>query len=123
MKKYIKYLALIVTLFVIFSVVRTTVGLLGKGDTLEEARKEIAALEKEQAELLGLREKVESDEFVEKEARNRLGLAKSGEKIVVLPPKEVLIKFAPAPEKEEFVEEFPIWKRWVGMFFRMLPNF
>lgn len=117
MKKYLKYIALIVTMFVIFSVVRTTIGLLGKGGALEEARKEVAALEKEQAELLELREKVESDEFVEKEARNKLGLAKSGEKIVVLPPKEVLAKLAPPPEEEEFLEEFPIWKRWTRMFF------
>lgn len=123
MKKYIKYIALIVTLFVIFSVIRTTIGLLGKGGALEEARNEVALLEKEQAELLELREKVESDEFVEKEARNRLGLAKNGEKIVVLPPKDVLARLAPPSEEKEFLEELPIWKRWVRLFFGMLPNF
>lgn len=119
MKKYIKYAILIVSLFLIFSVSRSIWGLLQKGRTLDEAKERVEELEKEQAKLLKMREVVESEEFVEREAREKLGLAKPGEVIVVLPPDDILRKFAPKVEEEEFVQEQPIWRRWVGMFFKV----
>lgn len=117
MKKYIKYVVLIVSLFLIFSTSRSVWVLLQKGKTLDEAAESVWQLEEEQAKLLEMREVVESDEFVEREAREKLGLAKPGEVVVILPPDDVLRRLAPKFEEEEFVEEQPIWKRWVGMFF------
>ncbi|MAG59169.1 hypothetical protein CMO96_00025 [Candidatus Woesebacteria bacterium] len=117
MRKYLKYITLIVSLFVIVSVARSTIKLLGKDDSIGEAQKRVEELEREQAELLELREQIESEEFVEREARERLGLAKEDEVVVVLPEDDVLRRLAPPDEEEEFVEEAPIWKRWTKLFF------
>lgn len=117
MKKYLKYILLIVTIFLIVSMSRSTVKMLGKGKTIDDARKNVENLEKEQAGLLKLKEKVDSDQFVEKEARDKLGLTKPGDTVVVLPPDDVLRKFAPLDEKVSFVEEQPIYKRWIKLFF------
>lgn len=117
MKKYIRYIVLIVSLFLIFSISRSIWGLLQKGKTLDEAKERVEELEKEQAKLLEMREVIESEEFVEREAREKLGLAKPGEVVVILPHDDILRKFAPKVEEEEFVQEQPIWKRWVRMFF------
>lgn len=117
MKKYLKYIVLIVSLFLIFSMLRSTWGLLQKGKTLDEARDNVRGLEEEQAKLLEMREVVESEEFVEREAREKLGLAKPGEVVVILPSDDILRKFAPKFEEEEFVQDQPIWRRWAGMFF------
>lgn len=119
MKKYIRYIVLIVSLFLIFSISRSILGLLQKGKTLDEAKERVDALEEEQAKLLEMREVVESEEFVEREAREKLGLAKPGEVIVILPSDDILRKFAPKFEEEEFVEERPIWERWARMFFEL----
>lgn len=97
---------------------RSTLNLLGKGSSLDEARASVQKLEKEQARLLELKEHVESQAFVEKEVREKLGMAKEGDVVVVLPPDDVLRKLAPSLEKETFIEEYAIWERWTKMFFR-----
>lgn len=51
---------------------------------IETLRNEIAALENQNAELSGLIDYLKTDDFVEKEGRTKLGLAKSGEQVVVV---------------------------------------
>lgn len=118
MKKYLRYILLAAALFVIISMGRTVWGLLQKEKAIDEARERVEALKKEQEKLLETKEKIESDEFIEREAREKLGLAKPGEAIAVPPDEETLRKFAPKTEPESFPEELPIWKRWVELFFR-----
>lgn len=118
MKKYLRYILFVGILFVIFSMGRVTLGLLGKGKAIDQARAKVEGLKKEQEELLKTKEKIESDEFIEKEAREKLGLAKPGETVAVLPDQETLKKLAPKIEPESFPEELPIWRRWVELFFR-----
>lgn len=117
LKKILGPVLLIVSLLVILSMARSTLGLLTRGEALEGARERVEGLRQEQAQLLELRERVESEEFVEREAREKLGLAKEGEVVVVLPEEEILRRLAPDLEENDFLEELPIWKRWVRMFF------
>ena len=117
MKKYIRYLIFAIALFLIVSMGRSTIGFLGKTGTIDEAQKKVEELEKEQALLLEVKEEVDSLEFVEKEARERLGLAKPGEVVLILPSDEVLAKLAPEIEDELKVEELPIYMRWLRLFF------
>ena len=52
----------------------------------------------------------ESTEFLEREARDKLGLVKSGEVLVVLPDSDsVLVDNVPTPPK---VDKTPNWKKW-----------
>lgn len=118
MGKYIRYLFVIGVLVVIFSMGRTVVGLLEKGKTLDEVRSGVEELKKEQFALLRKKEQVQNDEFIEKEAREKLGLAKEDETVVVLPKEEILKRLAPKPEGESMDKPFPIWRRWVELFFR-----
>lgn len=116
-KNYIKYALLIVSLVLILAIGRSTLRLLGRGDAIKEAEKRVEELREEQAKLLQMKERVETKEFIEEQAREKLGLAKEGEVVVVLPSEEVLRKFAPEIEEEEFAEKLPIWRRWKRMFF------
>ncbi|OGY07625.1 MAG: hypothetical protein A3D24_02300 [Candidatus Blackburnbacteria bacterium RIFCSPHIGHO2_02_FULL_39_13] len=95
---------------------RNTFSLLGKGNSIDEVEADVKKLEKEQVSLIELKERAESSEFVEKEAREKLGLVKPGDVVVVLPPEEILIKLAPSLDKQTFIEEKPIWERWSKMF-------
>lgn len=96
---------------------RSTISLLGKGNSLDEVKKEVDRLTKEQAQLLVLKEQTESDKFIEQEAREKLGLVRPGDTVVVLPPEDVLRSLAPSLDKESFIEEQAIWERWSKMFF------
>lgn len=54
--------------------------------------------------------------FMEREVRDKLGLAKPGEAIVVLPDDEALRKLAPpAPNQAETLPD-PNWKKWLKLF-------
>lgn len=117
MRRYSKYILLIVSLFLVAAAARNTLGLLRRGDQIKEAEEKVRELEEEQARLLEVKEGVESEEFIEREAREKLGLAKPGETVVVLPPEDVLLRLAPKIEEETFIESLPIWKRWARMFF------
>lgn len=97
---------------------RTIHSLLGRDDIIEKAKKDLERETQEQKELLKLKEKVISEEFIEKQARDKLGLAKEGEVVVVLPDEETLKKLAPPDEEEVFLEIAPPWKQWVRMFFK-----
>ena len=102
-----KYLfGISVCLIVIVSLVGSF-GDLGKADRrIREARDEFSGLKKEEQKLLRRKREVDSPAFVEQEARNRLGLAKPGETVVILP--DNLKTGSKAAEKDTI----PNWEKW-----------
>lgn len=97
---------------------RNILNLLEKGKAIDEARVRVEELKGEENALLETKESIGTDQFIEKEAREKLGLAKPGETVVVLPDEEVLQKLAPGIEEETLPEKLPVWRRWVELFFR-----
>lgn len=109
----------VVLILIMTSSIHTGFKLKGRGGAIEEARTRLEEEETKRIELEAIRESLGSVEFIEQQARDKLGLAQEGEVIVVLPPEEVLRSLAP---KEEFVdsgfeqETRPIWRQWVRLF-------
>jgi len=76
---------------------------------------EIRKIEGERTKLFEALDYLKSDFYKEKEAREKLGLQKKGEKtIVILPPEKEEVK----KEKEEKEEDLPIFKKWWQYLFR-----
>lgn len=59
---------------------------------------------------------IQSDEYVEKQLRNKLGLVKEGEIVVVLPEAEVVKKLSPIIPEEEEAKPKPNWQKWLELF-------
>jgi cell division protein FtsB len=59
---------------------------------------------------------VQGPEFIEKEVRDKLGLARPGEAVVVLPDESTLRSLAPQGITEADALPDPIWKRWLKLF-------
>lgn len=78
-------------------------------DTVEKIKEENARLEAQIAQTQG-------SAFIEKQIRDKLGLAKFGEAIVVLPDVEILKKLAPQTPVEENTLPDPNWKKWLKLF-------
>ena len=76
---------------------------------LEKIRKENEKLE-EQLKI------IQSDEFVEKQLRNKLGLVKEGEIVVVLPEADIVKKLSPIIPEEEEAKPRPNWQKWIELF-------
>ena len=81
--------------------------------TLRE--EELKKLKEEQSELKIKLEEITSQEYIEKQLRNELGLTKENEIVLVLPPDDILIKLLPVVE-EEVVEIKPNWRKWAEVF-------
>ena len=85
-----------------------------KIENLGEAKKKEQALKKETEELRGELEYRNSRDFVEKEARNKLGLSKKGEAIYVIDSESSDRSDAQHEEKENLSN----WRRWLEVFTR-----
>lgn len=77
------------------------------GERIRDAEKQVKQEEQENQELRKRLTEVQSPEFIEKEAREKLGLGKEGETIVVLPKAELEPSFARASERRQ-----PNWRKW-----------
>lgn len=73
-------------------------------DRLEEVREENQNLQRQLA-------KVESGEYIEKEARNKLNLGKEGEVMLILPSISPVYTPAPTP-----IDRSTNWQKWVKIF-------
>jgi cell division protein FtsB len=110
------YGLLFMAIFLSFSLVRNIVSFTKSQQALKKEEVLIAELEREVASLEGQVKLVNTQDFVEKVARDKLGLAKEGETVVVLPEDEVLARLAPQiPDSEDFLPE-PNWQKWMNLF-------
>ena len=76
------------------------------GDKVEVARRELADAQAEQERLKTQLEYVQSDEFVEREAREKLGLGKPGETVVIVPTPGNI------QDSGFKIQDEPNWRKW-----------
>jgi len=113
-KKIINYLILAIGIGLIISLSRDIWRLLKVGDRIKEAQSKVEEQEERNRELRAQKEYYLSEEFVEKEARNKLNLSKEREKVVILPPNVRELVGQAEPQKPPMV---PNWRRWWNFFF------
>jgi len=108
-KRPVFYLLLFVFLYLIISAGRNLFTTLRASGRLETAEKENTGLKGKNRELKALLNKVQTREFIEGEIRDKLNMAKQGEKIVIMSE-------LPADEKKE-EKDLANWERWRRLFF------
>lgn len=113
-KKILSLIILFLGLYLIANLIGNAWRLLGAGGRIEQARLETEALEAEVEAFKKQRDFFASQEFVEQQARNELGLARPGETVVILP--EALPPVYDFAEEEE-KEMVPVWRQWLELFF------
>ena len=110
------YGLLLIAIFLSFSLARNIVSFTKANQALKKEEALIEELEKEVVSLEGQVKLVNTQDFVEKVARDKLGLAKEGEIVVVLPENEVLARLAPQiPKGDDFLPP-PNWQKWLKLF-------
>lgn len=112
MKRKLLLLTVIVLMVVIdVNLVREIVRLARSQRRLSEAESRVLSLQKENEVLKDQSRTVASDRFIEKEAREKLGLVWPGEVVVYLPEKEKKAVATSPPDDR------PNWQKWWGTFF------
>jgi cell division protein FtsB len=114
---YWKYLVILASIFLIISLVKNLGWVLEVRRNVEEEKMRLSRLKRENERLKKQAEEVAGSEFIEKQLRDKLSLAKPGEIVLVLPDEETLKKLAPETPTEEVFLPDPIWKQWVKLFF------
>jgi len=88
-----------------------------EGDVIiEKTQSRLEKINEENKKLSEQLQVTQSEEFLEKQLRNKLGLAKEGEIILVLPEASVVRKLSPIIPEEEEVKPKPNWKKWLELF-------
>lgn len=111
-----RYAFLLLALMLSISLVRNIVRISSANDKIMAARKKVEELEVQNKKLKEEVENVESDFFAQKTARDKLGLAKQGETVIVLPDEATLKKIAPGHKEGEETLPDPHWKKWLDLF-------
>jgi len=115
-KSSLKYVFIFLFIFLSLSLIRNIIKISQAGKRIEEENRKVSKLEEENTELKKEIGEVSSEDYIEKELRDKLGLTKEGETIMVLPDESVIKSLAPKPEKEEETLPDPNWKRWLKLF-------
>ena len=115
--KIVIVIAALVLIFIIYNFGVRILTAFKAGDRLTEAADRLHALEIKNKELKQQLEDVTSPDYIEKTARDKLGLAKEGEVVVVIP--EEKIKQVLGVKKDSAEEErLDNWLGWFRLFFR-----
>lgn len=115
--RFISGILLVLGLYLIVSLTRNIFSLVKKGEEIKEQNLKLEKLRQKNLELKAELEYVKSSEFVERQARDKLGMAKEGEQVVVLPKNVEEIVLDKEKDKDKGEEELPNWKRWYRLFF------
>ena len=116
-ESFVKYAILLPIIFFSFSLFRNISKMYQAKNSITDANIALDNLDKENKKLAEKIEFVKSQDFIELQARDKLGLAKEGEIVVVLPEEDVLRALSPRIEsKIENLIPDPNWKQWLKLF-------
>lgn len=115
-KKLIRFVFVFLCFLLLLSVARNILRMKKVNRQLANEREAIEKIKKENEEFKKKLSEIQSQEYIEKELRDKLGLAKEGEIVVVLPDAETLRNLVPDFEEEAESLPDPIWKKWLKLF-------
>lgn len=110
LKKIGTIVVLLLLLFVIRGIIVSIISTHDRSQILKQLQEELSQKKQEQAYLSQKLYYAKTDNFVEEEARRKLGLVREGESVVVDQ------KIEPA-RPQPVVIAVPIWKKWWALFF------
>lgn len=86
-------------------------------ERLEIAYQKLENAKSKKIDLQQQLQEVKSNQYLETQARDKLGLAKKGEIVLVLPDDDILRKLSPRKIKEDQAKlPSPNWKLWLELF-------
>ena len=112
MNKSVKLIFILVSLMLVANIIRLWSNIRERGNIISQAGDKLQAEEEKKEQLKRDLAKVQSLEYIEKEAREKLNLGKEGEYTVILPP--IPTSVLPTPT---IIDTSPNWKKWASLFY------
>jgi len=111
-QKIIGWFLLLICLVLTFSFVRAWRRWIDRHSILADAYRKLGEAKRTNDVLTRELAKSQTPEFVEKQAREKLNMAKEGEVVVILPPITPIVSPTPTPPDTR-----ANWEKWIGVFF------
>ncbi|HWA52437.1 MAG TPA: septum formation initiator family protein [Patescibacteria group bacterium] len=115
-KSLLQVLSLFLAVLLAFSLIKSIVKITGSGSKITDEEVKVIALQKQNEILNSELQSVQTPQFIESQARDKLGLAKKGEIVVVLPDENSLKALAPKVEVKTYSLPDPVWRDWLKLF-------
>lgn len=117
MWKKIAYIGgFILVIVICYSLVKQVVDSLQAGSRLETETNKLLTLQKQNSDLKSKLQQVNSTDFIESQARDRLNFSRAGETVVIISQDEINKVLGVMTEKRE--ELIPNWQGWLRLFFK-----
>ncbi len=110
------FFSVVVFTILISSLVKSVKRIKIGNQTIEKTESRISKAEAERDKLNNQLQVSLSDEYFEKELRNKLGLAKDGETILVLPDPAVVKRFSPQIPEDVDIKPKSNLEKWIDLF-------
>ena len=112
--RLITFSIILLFVLVIVNLSRSVFGLWDKGKKITDKEQRLEIAKEENRELKHKLAQVESSEYIEKQAREKLSMTREGEYVVVLPAE---LEASGTSGMFDEIKEDPAWKQWMELFF------
>lgn len=113
-KKIVLIAIVIIGLVIAYNLINRIIEATKSGDRLSEAANTVYKLEAKNKELKEKLARIKSVEFVEQQARDKLGLGKKGETLVIIPEETLRLVLGASSSAKE--ARLPNWQGWLSLF-------
>lgn len=115
-RKVIYGVILTVVLIIAYNLVVQITQAIKSGERLSEATDKVYQLQAQNKELKKKLTKIQSPDFIESQARDKLGLSKKGETVVIIP--EQILNLVLGTSSSAQLARLPNWLGWLKVFFK-----
>lgn len=114
-RRMVRFIVIVVSIVIVINLSRSIWDLWRRRDVLGERQEVLRRAEEENKRLQSELEYAQSPEFIEQEARNRLGLGREGETVILMPNDK--LQMTNEKTEDKTVGTLPNWKKWWRLFF------
>ena len=115
-KKIVLGVILLISLVIAYNLIKQIIESTRSGDRLSQAADIVYKLEVKNKELKKKLTQIQSPEFIEQQARNKLGLSKKGETVVIIPDETLKLVLGTSSSAQEI--RLPNYLGWFRVFFK-----
>ena len=116
-RRIVRFIVIVVSMVIVINLSRSIWDLWRRRDILGERQEVLRRTQEENKRLQSELEYAQSPEFIEQEARNRLGLGREGEEVILIRPINKSDQSDQLKSTEKQEEKGPKWKKWWRLFF------
>lgn len=114
-KKIVLGTVILIVLVIAYKLITQIIGTTKSGERLSQAADAVYKLEVKNRELKEKLSQIQSPQFLEEEARNKLGLSKKGETLIIIPEDKLKLVLGASTSAQI---RLPNWLGWLKVFFK-----